>query len=323
MDVVVLTVGDLEAGSTKFRIAQYQKALKQAGVALSFVQRNAIDDSTIDLAAGADVVLNQKCVFDNALAKRIIRVAKRVVFDFDDAVYTRSGKSYSLPTQMRINRRLHLWLREADAVVAANRVLGDYARQHSDRVTEIPMSLDLHMWCPQGRDSDDRVGIGWAGAPVNVCNLERIGGVLKKVLERHPEAVLHVYSGSRPELPVPFEHVPFSPGTEPAFVQQLDVSLLPLVDEPHAHGKSPIKAIQSIACGVPIVGNIVGATSEILNAENSIAVVSDDEWVDGLSRLIDDAALRTRMGQAGRAHAEAHHDFDSSYVRLLAVLSGK
>jgi len=61
-------------------------------------------------------------------------------------------------------------------------------------------------------------------------------------------------------------------------MQSLDIGLLPLNDDEYSRGKSPIKAIQYLACGIPVVGNIFGGASEILNAENSIAVNSDQEW---------------------------------------------
>ena len=48
---------------------------------------------------------------EKILGEKIIKSSKRIIFDFDDAIYTRPGKQYHLLVQRRINRRLHLWLK--------------------------------------------------------------------------------------------------------------------------------------------------------------------------------------------------------------------
>jgi len=105
-------------------------------------------------------------------------------------------------------------------------------------------------------------------------------------------------------------------------VAGLDIGLLPLVDEDHARGKSPIKSIQYCACAVPVVGNVVGATAEILSDTNSIAVTSDAEWVEALVALCADPQRRETMGNAGRSVAETQHDLKTNAERLLTVLRG-
>lgn len=320
MDVLVISVGDREAASTKYRVVQFEPFLRERGVALRFVHRREVSRHTVELAAQADVVLNQKSLFSNALGRRVADAAKRLVFDYDDAIYTRPGRPRSLLARLRTRRRLHLWLRRSDLVTTANHALARYAQRLGANVRVIPMSLDLERWQPVPCRSPGHVTIGWAGGPVNIPGLERLEPVLRTVLERHDNARLAVYSGKRPELRIPFDYHPFEPGTEPGFVQALDIGLLPLVDEEHARGKSPIKAIQYLACGVPVVGNIVGAAAEICTPANSIRVGSNEEWVAALSRLIEDREAATALGEAGRRHVEQHHDLRKNGWALLECL---
>ena len=88
-------------------------------------------------------------------------------------------------------------------------------------------------------------------------------------------------------------------------------------------GKSPIKAIQYLACGVPVVGNAVGATAEILNDRNSIAASRDDEWISALETLINDRQRMVSLGKAGREFAEKHHDIRITAAQRMKVLLGK
>jgi glycosyltransferase involved in cell wall biosynthesis len=323
MKILCLTVGDGSAGSTKFRIVQYESYLRERGIELDFVRKSDISPSLIDSIASADVLYNQKCLFSLKHARQIARVARSIIFDFDDAIWTRPGKPYGLLTRRRVLKRLHYWLERADFVCPANRLLADYARNHSKNVQVIPMALDLSDWTPLPDSRDpDSICIGWSGAPVNLKYLEMIDGPLSRILDRYPNVKLRVFSGQRPLLSCPFDYVPFEDGAEPAFVQSLDIGLLPSEDNEYQRGKSPIKSIQYLSCGVPVVGRIEGATSEILNHENSIAVEGSSDWETALVRLIEDPDLRVQMGQAGRQHVMRHHDVSAVGQQLLGAIRG-
>lgn len=322
MNVLAIISRDLQKGSTKYRIVQYLDFLRSKGINVDFVNRKSIDAFVIKKSAQADIVFNQKCLFRYSLAKKLIAASRRTLFDFDDAIYTRPGKPDSLVTRIRVRRRLHLWLRRSDVVTTSNHFLARYARQYSDSVEIIPMALNLEIWKPLEKSFDNNITIGWTGAPVNIPLIESLDPVLTFLLKKFPFLKLAVFSGQKPKLNCPFEYHPFRPGHEPAFVQNLDIGLLPLVDEEHSKGKSSIKAIQYLACGIPVVGNVTGATAEILNEGNSIAVSTEEQWLHALEKLVTNRGLAKFMGRAGRKHIEGNHDLKSVAKRLLAVLSG-
>lgn len=322
MKILVISSRDLDKGSTRFRIAQYEAFLRENGIHIDYVRRKAISSETIKRLPDYDLVFNQKCLMNSWTTHRILANSRRVLFDYDDAIWTRAGGGYGLITGWRVRRRLRKWLQAADIVTPANDYLADYARRFTSRVEMIPMAIDMSQWQP-AQKTGERVVIGWAGAPVNLPNLERLGPVLKNVLQQYPQATLAVYSGKKPQLDFAFDYHPFVPGTEAGFIQKLDIGLLPLIDDDYIRGKSPIKAIQYIACGVAVVGNIHGATHEILNKDNSLSVTTNTDWQAALGRLIEDAALRLRLGQAGRQHAEARFDIDKVRQQLLHTLLGE
>lgn len=320
MKVLVISSRDLEKGSTKYRIAQYQGLLGANGIELEYAKRGDCGRSLIERASQADLVFNQKCLFRASLARRLLAVSRHTLFDFDDAIYTRPGTGYSWFTGFKVRRRLRLWLDHADAVTAANEYLAAYARQYSRNVEVVPMAIDMETWQPAERKPDERVTIGWAGSPVNVPRIERIGPILAEITRRFPAVRIAVYSGRRPSLPCSFEYREFHPGTEAAFVRRLDIGLLPLTRDAYSAGKSPIKAIQYLACGVPVVGDSIGATREILNPANSIAVTTEDEWLHALEALITDPGRRGALGKAARQAAVADHDVRTVGHRLLAII---
>jgi len=322
INILAIISRDLQKGSTKYRIAQYLEFLRSKGVNVEFIKRTAINASVVKKARQFDLVFNQKCLFRYSLARKLMANSRRTMFDFDDAIYTRPGKAHSLLTRLRVKSRLHLWLKRSDIVTTSNHFLARYARQYSDSVEVLPMALDLDTWKPIGKSSGEKITIGWAGAPVNVPLIESFDSVLFFLLKKYSFLKLAIFSGQKPRLNCPFEYYSFQPGHEPAFVQNVDIGLLPLTNEEYSMGKSPIKAIQYLACGVPVVGNVIGATGEILNEKNSIAVSSEAEWISGLEKLITNRDLAKSMGQAGREHVEKNHDMKLVAERFFRILSG-
>lgn len=310
---------DLEKGSTKYRIAQFADFFRAQGWQLDFVNRREV---TPRRAAECDVLFNQKCLPDLFHSRRLVAAARRVIFDFDDAIYTRPGRPFSFWTQWRVNGRFRFWLQNADVVIAANQYLADAARRAGRELMVLPMTLDLAMWKPTPRPDDSTVRIGWAGSPASLPQLERLESVLAAVLQQHPAARLAVFCGKPPRWSLPCEHHPYQTGGETIFVQSLDIGLLPLREDEFTRGKSPIKSLQYLACGVPVVGNVFGATLEILSPANSIAVAADSDWIAALETLINNRVQRHALGDAGRQFVAAHHDMARSRQQLLALLAG-
>lgn len=309
--LLVLSLGSpMRLASTKYRIAQHEKAFAHAGYSLEYVERKKKGVSTIAKIFNCDLVLNQKALISPLWILVIRAFSKRLVFEFDDAIWTRGINEYSASTLWRVKRRTKLWIRHADLVVAANEYLANYARQFASRVEVVGMALDLDVWssAANSKDSTDLVLMGWAGSPVGAYQLVDIEPALKRALDACPTLRLAVYSGERPKLSLPFEYVPFVPGTEQEFIRRLDIGLLPIENSGLGKGKSPMKSIQYLACGVPVVGNICGATAEILDHRNAIAVSTEDEWVDAIISLVRDSSMRKVMGQAARKKALDCHD---------------
>ena len=322
MKAIVLAYAAADAASTTYRYSACQGFWAAEGHRLEIAGvRNVPPDFWRGLGA-YDAIINQKALLPRRLARRIFNAGKPVFFDFDDAIWTRPRRPYSWWTQWRVNHRIRYWLRRVQRVFAANEHLAAYARRHNPQVTVVPMGLDLETWRPRTERADGAIRIGWSGSPGNLWHLERLCDVLRRVVQSNPAGRLTVLCGQRPDFSFPFEHVPFVPRREAEFVRGLDIGLLPLQSDPYTMGKSPIKALQYLSCAVPVVGNIRGATAEFLNAENSIAVETDEEWVTALQRLFECPSERLRLGQAGRRFVEQHHDLRRVSRQLLELLRG-
>ncbi len=87
-----------------------------------------------------------------------------------------------------------------------------------------------------------------------------------------------------------------------------------------------LPALEAMACAAPVLASRVGAVQEV--AEGAALLVDGDDpgaWVEGLRRLSEDGALRSHLGQLGRARA-ARYSWDASasaHSRLLAEELGR
>jgi glycosyltransferase involved in cell wall biosynthesis len=74
---------------------------------------------------------------------------------------------------------------------------------------------------------------------------------------------------------------------------------MPLMDDGFTRGKCAYKALQYMACGLPVVASDVGVNRAWIKETGSGLVVKPGGWVSALVQLLSDPALRTKMGESG------------------------
>lgn len=321
-ELLVITFGKLSYPSTHYRIGQFLPAIGEY-FTVRTISKADVAGQWFGQPLGdpaPSLLLNQKSLFGWWTDRQLRRSGMPRLFDFDDAIWTRHPKPYTGLSALKVRQRFRRAIEGHDLILTPNEFLAGYARQFNSRVEVIPMSLDTTQWCPQPRRNDGVFRIGWAGHPMAHGHLRKIAPLLKPLLAAHPDIRLSVYSGKRPELDLPFDYVPWQAGHEHEFTAGLDVGLLPLDRSEFNAGKSPIKAIQYLACGVPIVGNLFGAGAEIGDASNSLAVEQESDWAAQLERLYRDRDRCRAMGSAGREKALRQHSLQTNTPRHVDAL---
>jgi glycosyltransferase involved in cell wall biosynthesis len=95
-----------------------------------------------------------------------------------------------------------------------------------------------------------------------------------------------------------------------------------VVDQLNA-GWHGVFALEAMALGKPVVGHlkpdVVERSAEAFGVEVPIVQATADTLAGALRPLVEDVALRRRLGAQGRAYVEQVHDIDRVADRLLAI----
>ncbi len=91
------------------------------------------------------------------------------------------------------------------------------------------------------------------------------------------------------------------------YLHQMDIFVMPSLQESFG-----VAAVEASAAGLPIVASNVGGLPEVvLDGETGFLIppAEVDALSEQLAVLVADAALRRRMGEAGRAFVQTHYDW--------------
>ena len=262
--------------------------------------------ASVARTGGIDAFLVQREAFflGGAWSEWLASLRAPLIYDFDDAIWIRTlseaNRGFAwLKNVGKIPRIVGL----AHTVIAGNGYLAVWARRHSSNVHVVPTCVDTDRFSPVARPAADAVTIGWSGSASTLTHLRPLLPALERVVAR---------LGSRVRIRVmgdpAFEHPPlalrgeaWSPAAEVDLLQEMAIGLMPLPDDEWTRGKCGFKGLLSMAMGAATVMSPVGVNTEIVrHGENGFLAGSEDEWVELLCRLVDDAALRSSVGQAGR-----------------------
>ena len=248
------------------------------------------------------------CIAGPALLEHLLLLFRRpVIYDFDDAIfYLHTSQVNRYFGWLKFPGKTASICRLSQHVVVGNQYLARYARQFNETVSVIPSSVDTDAYFPTPKKPDSsRVVVGWTGSSTSQTYLEAFAPMLRELIARYP-IELCVHSDREPDLPgIPYVWRPWSAETEVEEIRQFDIGLMPMPDEEWAKGKCAMKALLYMSLGIPAVCSAVGANCEVIqHGENGMLAYTTEEWLSALGRLIEDAALRERLGHAGRRTIE-------------------
>ena len=317
-DVGALTFGTARAASVRYRVLQYLPFLEQAGIRTTLVSWPTAGDEEPDYP----VCWIQKRLLGLGKVRALARRHK-LVFDFDDAIWTSEKGDWSLFTRLRTKARLASVLKHSAVVLAGNDYLADYARRYNGNVVVVPTVVDTALY-PARQHADTRVvTLGWVGHSVNFKYLAAVGDAIRRLAAVRPVRLLVVADQDFRADGIEVENRRWTEATEIGHILEMDIGLMPLADDEWTRGKCGFKAIQYMAAGIPPVASPVGVNARIIDAgTDGCLATSQQEWFDALTLLCGDAGLRQRLGDAARRKIQSRYSLQGTGPAVSSLFAG-
>ncbi len=328
MRVLLIALGSEREACSRVRVHQYVPWLRRLGVdvqvesfyppvADGFVSRwpyivahaataTYVTRRTLDLARlarCADVVLLQRVLLPAPLFALLRRSARRLVFDFDDAIDLSSDG----PPKRAERRRLTRILQQVDTAIAASPHLARRLHTARPSIHIIPSPVDCDRYRPSPIErADSRPVVGWVGSASTTPYLQPLLPLLRALVAEQCCRVSLV--GARLDTQAGFEIRDWTYDSELVALASFDIGIMPLSDDEWARGKAGYKLLQYMALGLPAVASPVGVNSEIVrHGETGMLATTPAEWEGSLRFQLRTPVWRREAGRAARAVAEREY----------------
>lgn len=245
-----------------------------------------------------------------------------LVVDYDDAVFHQYDLHLSKLFRYFLSHKIDSVMARSNLVVAGNDYIASRAlKAGARRVEIIPTVIDtLRYQVSPKKNIRTPLVIGWIGSPATAHYLH----LLYPIFESFADAGVHFIAiGAKPSqvAGTPFKAVPWDENKEVQSIQQFDIGIMPLSDAPFERGKCGYKLLQYMACGKPVVASPIGVNRLIVqHGENGFLADTSQDWQCFLQSLIEDADLRKKLGDSGRAMVEKDYSLKAVAPRLAQLL---
>lgn len=318
------------APSTRLRLRDCLERYRQLGVEATVLptRRSSIADRArvIKQAARHDVVVLFKTLGFSKLELILLQRANpRIVFDFDDAVMFR-GQKHREPLRGKNFKKFLRTVKRCAGVVAGNDFLACFAEACGRPGIVLPTSIDLTKYKLKKYSDGRGLTVGWLGLSDGLPYLRHIQPALRRLTELFPGLRLKVVSDKPLQLDgVVVENESWRPETEQANLTSFDIGIMPLWDSVWTRGKCGYKILQYMGVGTAVVASAVGANADIITpGENGFLAKTQDDWVQAIGSLIENAEQRRDFGLRGRELVERRYSLDrfaEVYVKLMRQLA--
>ncbi len=323
---VLFLIQGFSVAASRYRVLQYIPYLKSEGVEATVSPYPRTLKENIQFFKTLpqyDVLFLQRKRFNQPRLGLLRRRAKRIVYDFDDAVMYRNSKAKD-PISSTRRRRFVEMIKHSDFVIAGNEFLKKEVFPFNPNVAVIPSAIDQERYHLKTYPAHQkRVTLGWIGDHGSIHYLEKMRPIFERVGEKYPHVELKIvcdtfFDCDRMKVIKKY----WNSEEEVADLQGFDIGLMPLVDDPWSWGKCGLKIIQYQGVGVPVICTPVGVNRDLVeDGENGFYATTPGEWEEKLSILIENGQLREQMGRKGRKRVLENYTYQVCAPRLFSILN--
>jgi glycosyltransferase involved in cell wall biosynthesis len=321
--ILFLPLYDEDWASSKYRVYKHIHHLERLGLRCEVLRpplpklfsRLSYYANLFFSIPSFNVIFIQKKIFRLPLLRMILMLKKKIIFDFDDAIYCFEKDL----------KAIQYILSEVDHVLAADDPLANYASRYNKHVTVLPTPLESGHYTGQIKTkTENTIKISWIGRPWNHHYLSDLEHVFERLCHENSNIALYVVSGSPfhfSNSAIPVFNIPWSEKAEEEILHSVDIGIVPLRDDEWSRGKCAYKVLLYMSHGIPVIASPVGVkTLLVRNGDNGILASSLTEWVDAIRFLAENDEERRKLGFAGYETFMSGYTYDTLSLQLAHIL---
>jgi glycosyltransferase involved in cell wall biosynthesis len=267
--------------------------------------------------AGYDVVVLQQPRGKQWLKgiRELQAAGVKVLYEIDDyahGIANAKGHGSAAAFGREMLASIELAMRACDGIIVSTAYIARRYRAFNANVWVCENGLDLGRYA-LSRGERDTVTVGWAGGtghqPALVPWLRELAVVMDErpqtrfmsVGDRSYAADVAERFGPERSIGLPWGSI----DTYPAAMASFDIALAPATNSAFFRGKSDLRWLEASALGIPIVAD-PAVYPAIEDGVTGLHAATPAEARAAIMALVDDAALRTRIGHAAREYVREH-----------------
>lgn len=251
-------------------------------------------------------------------------MGKKIIFDFDDSIWLLDvsdvNKKFGwLKNPGKISKIIQL----SDQVIAGNKYLSSFAKKFNTAVTIIPTTINTEEYFPAtNKNSSEKLCIGWSGSITTIKHFDQIIPVLHKLKLKYADKIVFkvIGDGNYKNEALGIIGKSWNKTQELDELRSIDIGIMPLPDDDWSKGKCGLKGLQYMALSIPAIMSPVGVNTEIIqDGVNGFLALTDEEWIEKLSLLIESPELRKKLGDAGRKTVVENYSVEANKDKYIQV----
>jgi L-malate glycosyltransferase len=231
---------------------------------------------------------------------------------------------FQFPQQGNLNRRIvDFTLKKADVICSTSHVMAKETNKYTDkRIYITPFGVDLAKFKPvEGMKTGETFTLGTVKALSDKYGIADLIHAFATIHKSYTTSNLLIV-GDGPQR-TEYEELTRTLGIDavttftgrvlndkvPEYINKMDIFAVPSTEDSESFG---VAAVESMACGIPVVVSNVGGLPEVvLEGKTGFVVEKENpsQLADAFIKLLEDPELRRKMGLNGIEHVKENYNW--------------
>lgn len=255
------------------------------------------------------------------------KLSRKIVYDIDDLVFLKDIKHENkfLAAIKGKNKPIYM-MRHANHIITCTPFLNEIAQQYNSNTTDISSTINTDTYIPvNSYNNNKQLVLGWSGSHSTSRYLYLLRDVLLKLKNVVDFKLLVIGDKDFDIAGINIDAKAWSEENEVPYLQKIDIGLYPLpLNDQWVLGKSGLKALQYMALGIPTIATDVGCNNRVIeNAVSGFLVKNENEWLEKLKILCEQAELRKKIGEEARVRVNKYFSIKANEAIYLDILKSQ